>query len=180
MIDPLVLSYLAGTIDADGHITVSRSVRTNGKRYTHSPTYYHPRIGFTSTDTVVPDLLKETFGGSLCTHTPKNKNHKKVIIWAVGTSDSGRIATALLPYLRLKLKQAELVIELCHLIDAQHAEQKLSQKPPYRITCEQLSERERLWVEVTKLNQPRNRRVHYADEAAGRLLDGREHFEIPA
>lgn len=47
--DPTTLAYLAGAIDADGHITVQRSLRKKGKRYTHSPTYYHPKIGYTST-----------------------------------------------------------------------------------------------------------------------------------
>jgi len=159
--DQLVFSYLAGAIDSDGFITVTQSLRTKGKRYTHAPTYYHPRIGFTSTDLTVPILFKETFGGGLSTHRPKNTKHKHVHIWAVGTADAGRVAKALLPHLRMKIRQAELIIDLCKIIEVQHQQQKATQKPPYRITPEQLSIREMMWKDVTKLNNPRNRRVHH-------------------
>lgn len=60
MIKATTLAYLAGAIDADGYITITRSLRKKGKRYTHAPTYYHPRIGFTSTEQIVPDLLQKT------------------------------------------------------------------------------------------------------------------------
>ncbi|MFZ2593171.1 MAG: hypothetical protein WAX38_00155, partial [Minisyncoccia bacterium] len=129
-------------------------------------TYYHPRIGFTSTEPIVPELLKKTFGGSVFTHAPKNLGHKLVYLWAVGTADAGRIANDLLPYLRLKSRQAEMVIQLCQVIETQHKEQRETQKPPYRITPEQLVKREELWEGVTKLNQPRNRRVHHVGSRA--------------
>lgn len=179
--DPLTLAYLAGAIDADGHITVTRSLRKIGKRYSHSPTYYHPKIGYTSIDETVPLFLRQTFGGAIHRHQPKNAAHRLVHIWSITTAASGAVAEALIPHLRMKRHQAELLAELCALITEQHADQQRTQKPPYRITPEQLAERERLWEEATVLNNPRNRRVHHlGKKSAGRLLDGVEHNGFPA
>lgn len=158
--DPLLFAYLAGALDADGHITVTRSLRKKGKRYTHAPTYYHPRIGYTSTERIVPDLFKATFGGSIHEHQPKNKDYKRVFMWMVGTADVIKVASSLEPYLRQKKAQAQIVQLLCKIIAEQHAEQKLTQKPPYRITPAQLAVREAMWESIAALNQPRNRRVH--------------------
>jgi hypothetical protein len=106
--EPTTLAYLAGAIDADGHITVQRSLRKQGKRYTHSPTYYLPKIGYTSTDEVVPILLSQTFGGSIYQHRPRNPSHRLVYNWSITTAASGGVARLLIPYLRQKRKQAEL------------------------------------------------------------------------
>lgn len=161
LVDPCLLAYLAGAIDADGHITVTRAVRKLGKRYTHSPTYYHPRLGYTSVSDIVPVILCDTFGGNIHKHQPKNAKHRLVYQWHIGTAACGIADGLLTPYLRQKRRQAELVVELCALIAKQHADQRAVQKPPYRITPEQLKLREQIWREVTSLNDPRNRRIHH-------------------
>lgn len=178
--DPITLAYIAGAIDADGHITVTRSLRKKGKRYTHAPTYYHPRIGYTSTSQIVPKLIQMTFGGAVHQYQPKNPAHRRVYIWSVSTHACGVVAAALIPHLRQKKRQAEHLVALCTLISTQHEIQKQTQKPPYRITAEQLAAREVLWLAVTELNEPRNRRVHGAGKKlSGRLLDGKLHDEFP-
>jgi hypothetical protein len=178
--DPLVLAYLAGAIDADGHITIQRSLRKVGKRYRHRPTYYFPKMGYTSTNGAVPDLLKQTFGGAVHHYRPSNARHKPVQVWYIGTAQCGIAARLLTPFLRQKVEQAVLVAELCEIIARQHIEQTQTQKPPYRITPEHLAVRERYWEEVTLLNEPSNRRVHFLGKRrAGRELDGRTWDEMP-
>lgn len=166
-----LLAYLAGAMDADGHITIQRTMRTVGKRYAHSPIYYFPKMGYTSVSEGVPNLLRSTFGGAVHRYQPtKAAHHKLVHIWYIGTAECREAALLLVPHLRQKRRQAELVAELCAVITAQHAEQMATQKPPYRITPEHLSIRERYWAEVTELNQPTNRRSHFVGKSRASLI----------
>ena len=150
-------AYLAGAIDADGYISIGRSTRKIGEKYAHRPTYYIAKIGFVSTDNIVPTLFHETFGGSFSEHQPKNPNHKRVYLWQCTNVKAGAVIKALLPHLRLKKRQGELVLEFLRKMDARrHREMKLGISPEIE------AERRESWEAVTSLNAPRNRRVHFA------------------
>ena len=112
-------AYLAGSIDSDGFISIGRSTKKVGEKYAHGPTYYNVKIGFTSTDPIVPNLFRETFGGSLYTHQPKNPTHKVWHNWQAHGSVAGVAIKALLPHLRTKIKQGQLALEFLDLIASQ-------------------------------------------------------------
>lgn len=157
-------AYFAGAIDADGFISVQRSNRKIGVKYTHQPTYYLVKIGFVGTASpVVQNLLKENFGGSVYTYTPKDPAHKPVYNWQADGHKAEAALRAILPYLISKKRQAELCLELLKLRADHWIEIKATQKPPYRITPEMEAEHKAFWQAVTELNQPRNRRVHFAE-----------------
>lgn len=158
MDDQLIYAYLAGAIDADGFITIARSTRRQGERYAHRPTYYNAKIGFSETSPIVPTLLKETFGGSCFEHQPKNPGHKRWYSWQIQSVKAAASLRLLLPYLRLKKQQAELVLQLAELMTAQR-------KRSMRIAADPAitAERHALWEAVTKLNAPKNRRVHFLE-----------------
>jgi hypothetical protein len=160
-----VHAYLAGAIDADGYITIGRSTRKVGNRYGHTPTYYVAKVGFVETSPIIPDLLKETFGGSTYQHQPKNPSHKRVYSWQVSSKIAGPTLHALMPFLRLKQCQAELTLALIEMMRRHWCEMRATQVPPFRITQKMESERRALWEQVTRLNDPRNRRVHFATSA---------------
>lgn len=163
-----LLAYFAGAIDADGYISIQRSTRKMGARYAHQPTYYAARIGFTGTAVPrVQALLQERFGGSLYTHRPKNALHKPWCVWAAEGKQAEAALRAIGPYLINKAEQAALALALIKLKSDQWEEVKRTQKPPYHITDEMNSLRHALWEGCTKLNNPRNRTVHFLDEGGG-------------
>lgn len=157
-------AYFAGAIDADGFISVQRSVKSSeGGRI-----YYAARIGFTGTgEPTVQQLLKEAFGGSVYQHTPANKAHKVWHVWLAEGHQAAKALRAILPHLRNKRRQAELALELIELMGNQWDEIRATQKPPYRLTSEMIAKRDALWEAVTHLNSPRNRRVHFVTATSG-------------
>lgn len=158
----LTYAYLAGAIDADGFITIARSSRSKGEKYAHRPTYYNAKIGFTETSPIIPHLLKETFGGSSYEHQPKNPEHKRWYNWQIQNVKAADALRRLLPYLRLKRRQAELVLEFLDLCAEQrNREMKLGMTP------EIVEKRREYWERVTKLNAPRNRRIHFDTSTEG-------------
>ena len=149
-----IYAYLAGAIDADGFFTIQVSrpspSRIDGRR----TVYYTPKVGFSEIHPIIPDLLHQTFGGWRGMHTPKNPAHRPWHIWQATNALAADVARHLLPHLRLKRRQAELIIEL--------QERITSYRPKGRsVSEEEATERHRLYVALTQLNKPRNRRVHF-------------------
>lgn len=78
-------AYLAGTIDADGFITISRKSMPHMRKDGSSVKYYVVNVGLSETSPVVPDLLQETFPAWRGSYQPTNPNHKRWHIWRGGT-----------------------------------------------------------------------------------------------
>jgi hypothetical protein len=156
-------AYLAGVIDADGHITIVRSVRSTaaGPR-----TYYTVRIGITGTRPAPHELAKDTNGGSLRCNTPTNPAHRPVYVWDAGSRIAETALRHLEPHLRVKQVQARAALSFLDLCTAQQATLHATTVPPYRITDDMMAERERWWQAVTEANEPRNRRVHFPSPQA--------------
>jgi hypothetical protein len=131
MHDPLLISYLAGAFDVVGYVTIVRTKRT-GERYENRPIYYLPEVGPTATDPTVPNLLLDTFRGSIFTHRPAR--HKPWHMWQASSAAAAKLCHELLPYLRMKREHARLLIQLFDIIKARKMEQRATQKPPYRLT----------------------------------------------
>tara|TARA_R110002020_G_scaffold168090_1_gene356764 strand:+ start:18350 stop:18742 length:393 start_codon:yes stop_codon:yes gene_type:complete len=89
------LAYLAGYIDGEGCFTVS-----SGTRIAVSNTY-------------IPGLLKmqERWGGSVRRMSGTNPNARTGWQWQLGGENCRHLLRLLLPYLKEKRDQAELVLE---------------------------------------------------------------------
>lgn len=99
----LDLAYVAGFVDGDGCVTISRT--SSGGRY-----YYAPRLIIAGTDRLVLDLASSWWGGNVWTHTPKNPRHRLQYGWAADGRRGYVAITALEPFLRMKRPQAELAM----------------------------------------------------------------------
>lgn len=93
------LHYFAGFVDADGYLGVCR----NGG-------YLSPTVQATSVDSEHIELLHSIFGGNVYTAKPRSNKHRPAnhLYWRGAAAIE--IATELHPYLRLKKRQAELLI----------------------------------------------------------------------
>ena len=103
------LAYLAGIIDGEGTISI-----------------HHGRDGFGGpylqaggTDKRLVDWLKTTFGGNYTYYHltgMKHRNHKDFYLWRLNLSSVSKTLIDILPYLKLKMKQAELAIQFRNTI----------------------------------------------------------------
>lgn len=152
-------AYAAGAIDSDGFITISRSKKkkkSDSYRY-----YYSAKVGFTGTrGRALQDELKKRFGGSVYTHTPKNKKHKPWNVYNAGEKVAEAICKAILPFLVMKRENAKVLISYRKLREKQKEAMISKQKPPYRVTDEMNYDRDAFWQEMTRLNKPYNRKRH--------------------
>ena len=115
-----ILAYLAGFIDGEG----SLMIRKNNYRVIN-PKYgdcknpqYSPRVGVKNTREEPLILLKETFGGYL--QKDKKiypsisgfKSNKPIYVYSAEHNIAYLVVETLLPYLIIKKKQAEVILEL--------------------------------------------------------------------
>lgn len=107
-----IAAYLAGAMDSDGSIGIRRSTYAMRVRGDARAPVYSERVCLKQVTPQVPQLLRETFGGSLMLQSPSTTNGRALHYWE-GTN---RVASAallvLLPHLRIKREQALTVLML--------------------------------------------------------------------
>jgi len=108
---PTDLAYLAGIIDGEGSIYIG-NFSSNAKTGT---LHYQTNMEVTNTDENLIKWLHLTFGGRVnkYTHkqTPKN-SRRPVYRWIVSGELLSHLCPRILPYLVIKIKQCEIMIEM--------------------------------------------------------------------
>lgn len=105
------LAYAAGVIDSDGCIYVDRF---KDKRKKHGLYVYALRIKVCQSDNQAVVWLSDTFGGSWREY-PYDKykysnNKKPLFIWQINNMKAVELLKILIPYMKIKTKQAKLGI----------------------------------------------------------------------
>lgn len=109
------LAYAAGVIDSDGCIRVSRSTwRARKKGDCINPTY-QAVIFVRQVETEAVEFLHQAFGGYRSMTTPTAKRGRPMHSWNIHSQAAGRVLELLLPFLRIKRRQAENALEVCRL-----------------------------------------------------------------
>jgi len=114
--DKVTLAYCAGVIDSDGCVTIK-------KRRIHETTA-RKSAGVNLSATVfvrqvesgAVDLLLATFGGTIRVHGPSTPGGRDLYQWAVSNRKAVAAARAILPFLRIKKKQAEILLEFGEIV----------------------------------------------------------------
>ena len=159
----ILLAYIAGCLDCDGSFGIRRT--TYGIRVMKdctNPSYY-PRILFAQTKPEVPALLKEHFGGTYQAESKSyNPNWKPVYRWEVGHHKAAILAKSVLPHLRIKRKQAEIILELDEMNQSPRVKVgtfiitnrwgKEIVMPRRRVSSEVIQAKEDLYKRITALN----------------------------
>ena len=116
--------------------------------------YYSAVISLSDSDPVLPDLLQATFPASRLQYEAKNRSHREWHMWeAVGQSAQEPLIR-LLPYLRIKHRQAELALSLITLMQSDKAG---SARP---LSEEQQQARHLLYEQVSLLNASRPQQTY--------------------
>lgn len=112
------LAYCAGVMDSDGHLGVHVNwYKVKSGKYADSkqPTY-QPRCSVKQLDPEAVELFGELFGGHHYVDGGNVRGSRRPInIWQVHSRASRAVLEALHPYLRIKVPQADLLLELCDL-----------------------------------------------------------------
>lgn len=106
------IAYLAGVIDSDGTIGIKRS--TYAMRVTKDsgqPTFSE-RICVKQVEPMAVDMLKRIFGGYRFTAEGSSPRAKPLHGWQVTDRKAATCLELLLPYLRIKRRQAENCLAL--------------------------------------------------------------------
>ncbi len=110
--DKATLAYLAGVIDSDGSISVRRSTYAMRRRGDTGQPVYSERVKVKQVSPEAVDLLGETFGGSRRVDKPSAKRGRPLFAWEATDKRAAEALALLLPYLRIKRRQAENCLSL--------------------------------------------------------------------
>jgi hypothetical protein len=110
------LAYLAGILDADGSFSIHCQFPRGARKARGNPTLL-PMIQIKQVQLEAIALLAEIFGGSIRQVRASSKNGKSLFYWRVESQNAVVVTKALLPFMRLKKRQAELLVELQAEID---------------------------------------------------------------
>lgn len=166
--DETLKAYLAGIMDADGYFSIKASTYHARVRGDAKAPVYQERCGIKQTNPIAIDLLHEHFGGYRSWQKPTSKNGKPLHSWQATDKIAAKVAETLIPYLKIKRRQAEILIELRKDKDRPRKEQRIiSGKPISRnrwgevaitrwsLSPETLQRREALREEIKSLNDTR-------------------------
>jgi hypothetical protein len=141
---PEMCAYIAGLLDADGWISMHRANTGQNHRSGHNWL-----IGIVNSDLAVLRWVQELFGGSVTERksnrrSPVARNWKTVYDWNPDAKGVANFLQSILPYLRIKKAQAELVLEFIAT--------KQDRRKQYRLTDEVVSRREDIYHSIRALN----------------------------
>jgi hypothetical protein len=166
------LAYLAGIIDADGYVTATINDKPNCF-------WVGPSIGITGSRREPHDLAGEIFGGRVSEHQPTRErgHHRMQFHWQRQGRSAVPVLEALLPFLRVKLEQAHLVLLLQSQIEEIGRPSDGDDFAPWAPAG--WDHRPTLLIAVEEIRALNARRGQPGRFAAGRELDGVTHDEYP-
>jgi hypothetical protein len=101
---PEVLAYFAGLVDGEGNVGVYRT--KHGKSITYSP-----KIVITSTSIEIVSWLLRNVGGTWWTRKRRGCGWKECYSWQLQAESLVAVCALMLPYMVIKRKQVELLLE---------------------------------------------------------------------
>ena len=109
----LTAAYIAGFVDGEGHISIYPFVRKDRD----NQVYYKAQFKVTNTNKEIIEWLKASFGGWIYTQNMSNPLHKIAYTWSLDSKNLKLVLQSIYPYLKIKKKQAELVLEKLKLAE---------------------------------------------------------------
>lgn len=110
-VDQALLAHLAGVLELAGTLSIKRWAHDFRGQGSVNLTYTE-RIAVKQVDAIGPTLFKKAFGGTLIVEKPATRpNSNPVYRYEATDRRAARIVAALLPYLRQKREQAQVLLE---------------------------------------------------------------------
>jgi hypothetical protein len=113
-----LLAYAAGVIDSDGSISIRLDTYAMRVLGADTGPVYKERVSLSQIEPQAVDLFHQEFGGSRFTSPPQRANSQPLHRWQVVDRMAATLLLELIPYLRIKRRQAQICVELRELKDA--------------------------------------------------------------
>lgn len=136
--------YLAGILDGEGTLRINK-MKPNPKFHI-AHTRYTAGMSVGMVDKEPIDLLAKHLGGSVCIERAPSEGRRPIYRWAVsGRKSVFRALCLVLPYLRVKRPQAEILLDfILNYVDMRHQ--------PKEVRRRELLRREELYHKMRELN----------------------------
>lgn len=105
---------IATVLDCEGWITISKVTNSRGIGLVLT-------LGVGNTNYRLTDWLKETFGGSVYKTKRESSKHKDYYTWRINSEKAKDILKRALPYMLLKVEQAELAIHFQETVHSKNS-----------------------------------------------------------
>jgi len=102
--------YTAGLLDGESTITANNRLGIPTKRQA-----VHFRILLSNTFLAITEWLQKTWGGKVYNVKQAKAVYKPMRVWYISAKEAANVLSQVLPYLKIKKRQAELVLELSKL-----------------------------------------------------------------
>ncbi|KKN49562.1 hypothetical protein LCGC14_0641270 [marine sediment metagenome] len=146
MVKEITISYLAGITDGEGYIGIKKSKwGMKNRKDVHCPTY-HERIQIRMIDEEAIKLFKQSFGGSYY----KEKDY--IYCYQISDLSASKALRILLPYLRIKKRQAQICLKLRRNKESCLAKKRGSPKGR-KMSKKILDYRDKLWKQIKEIHQ---------------------------
>ncbi|HET6444894.1 MAG TPA: hypothetical protein VFI27_09995 [candidate division Zixibacteria bacterium] len=102
-------AWIAGMVDGEGCISLQRG-------YTKQWVWYKPRLAVTNTDQAAMEFIAKALGANTRKRKPVRPHYRPIVDVEVGSRKTLlSILPKLIPYLRIKRRQAELLLRTVRL-----------------------------------------------------------------
>lgn len=143
------LAYVAGLVDGEGTITIRRHNRGRGSGLEE----YGAWLSIAQKNLEILYWVKELFGrGSVVQHKLSASVKHEMHHWSIGYHSAVAIIEALYPYLRIKRRQAEIVMEFAALKQSFSERRQVGFKGTLSTPLELLDQYRALTIAVQRLN----------------------------
>ena len=142
----LKVAYLAGALDSDGWFTIHKNTKQSV-----NPTY-SPKVGINQCQIEAIQLAQELYGGKVLVIDYKDQDRyspKPMFHWSSNAATIEQMLIELIPHLRIKVRQAKVLLRLVKDIRVNHRGGKYNPHP-----ASVVSFRESLWQELRQFNHP--------------------------
>lgn len=141
------LAYIAGLVDGEGYVGLVKTseIRRRKKIKDNITHCFAPTVKINMTSRVAIQFIQSIFGGKIY-FTPKPAPNRDVYDWQLtNKKDCKRVLEEILPFLRLKKRQAEILLDFIFLRES---------KPKTNSSGGTYTENEwKCWREIKKLNK---------------------------
>lgn len=145
--DELKKAYIAGFFDGEGCVQLCK--------YRHPKTRghlsYYLRVVIANTEKEVLEQIQQEFGGKVKQRKRVKPHHKDNFYLEISTQQARAFLESVLPYLRIKRRQAELGIELANSVHSTWGETGWHKRLPVEL----FEYRDNLREQVLALNDRR-------------------------
>ena len=160
--DNIDLAYIAGVMDSDGYITIKCSTYNIRKTKDSKNPVFYERVGIKQVQPEAIKFIYDNFGGYYHIEKPSTKNGKPLYSLQLTNLKAFNFIKAIYPFLRIKIKQADIIFKLRECINKGKTQKtksiqkdrwnNLTEFNRYSVAQEDIETKKKLYFEIKALN----------------------------